>query len=281
MSIDEKVVLEVYQKQAAEHGLEPTSTMLDQITRQMEVSAILSCLSYLQSQKGLPLNILEVGCGNGYLLQLIRSRFPQSQLTGVDYSPEMVALASDRDIDNCTVRQGNARSLDLQDSTFDVAVTERCLINLLDRTAQNEAIRSIHRVLKSGGHELLIEAFMDGLKNLNRARSELGLAENVVPHHNLWFDKSQFLTSVEPLFDVITDDELRGNGLPTSNFLSSHYFISRVLYPSITKREVLYNTEFVQFFTFLPPMGAYSPIQFFLLRKQWRSRESRLPEAFR
>jgi hypothetical protein len=40
------------------------------------------------------------------------------------------------------------------------------------------------------------------------------------------------------------------------------------LYPSVTKREVLYNTHLVKFFSFLPPMGNYAAIQFWLLRKR-------------
>ena len=31
------------------------------------------------------------------------------------------------------------------------------------------------------------------------------------------------------------------------------------------KTEILYNTHFVKFFSFLPPMGNYSPIQLHLL----------------
>jgi hypothetical protein len=30
----------------------------------------------------------------------------------------------------------------------------------------------------------------------------------------------------------------------------------------------MYNTEFVQFFRFLPPQGDYSPIQLYFMRKR-------------
>ena len=44
--------------------------------------------------------------------------------------------------------------------------------------------------------------------------------------------------------------------------------MSRAVYPSVTKREVLYNTHFVKFFSVLPPMGNYSPIQVYLLKRR-------------
>jgi hypothetical protein len=111
---------------------------------------------------------------------------------------------------------------------------------------------------------VLIEAFTDGLDNLNRARQELGLPPNRVPEHNRWFEKERFLQVVAPLFEDVGE----ADGVPPRTFLSTHYFISRVLYPAVTRREVLYNTEFVRFFRFLPPQGDYSPIQVFLLRKR-------------
>ena len=111
---------------------------------------------------------------------------------------------------------------------------------------------------------MFVEAFTDGADNLNKARTELGLPPNPVPHHNLWFDKARFLGVVADLFD-----EVRSDGeLPPRNFLSTHYFVSRVLYPSVTTREVMYNTEFVKFFRFMAPHGEYSPIQLFFLRKR-------------
>ena len=261
------VILEHYHEQAVEHGLEPTSTMADQITREAEVSAVLSGIEYMRNTNESVLRVLEIGCGNGYLLQRMRTQFPDISLTGLDYSPDMVALANKRNIENCTVRQGDVCALPFETESFDVVVSERCLVNLLDPAAQDRALKDIHRILKSGGHLIFIEAFMDGLENLNRARLELGLEKNRVPHHNLWFDKVHFLEFVRTLFQFLVADGCATAALPPTNFLSTHYFVSRVLYPSVTKREVLYNTEFVKFFRFMPPTGNYSPIQLFVFKK--------------
>jgi len=210
---------------------------------------------------------LEIGCGNGYLLEKLRTRFPDVGLTGVDYSPDMVALAAQRSIENCRVHRADIGALEFEDASIDFVASERCIINLLERDAQYKAINELHRVLKPGGLMILVESFTDGLENLNRARNELGLPGNVVPHHNLWFDKTDFLATAGKVFDLVSNEELTREGLSTSNFLSSHYFMSRVVYPSVSKGEVLYNSEFVKFFKFLPPIGNFSPIQLFVLRK--------------
>ena len=259
------VIIEHYREQAVEHGLEPTSTMADLVTRGLEVDAIVACVAKATSERSERLRLLEIGCGNGYLLRTLRDRFPAIELHGLDYSPDMVELADARSIADCSVTQGDIRKLDFGDGSFDVIVSERCVINILDEQGQLDALDELHRVLLPGGMLVLIEAFTDGLENLNRARTELGLAENRIPHHNLWFEKGRFLDHVKAPFDVINGGT--GDGLPPRNFLSTHYFMSRVLYPAITRAEIMYNTEFVRFFRFLPPNGDHSPIQLFVLKK--------------
>ena len=58
-----------------------------------------------------------------------------------------------------------------------------------------------------------------------------------------------------------------GGDLLRSNFLSSHYFVARILHPLITRGEWVKNTEFVKFFSFLPPIGNYAPVQAYIFEK--------------
>lgn len=263
----DRIVQEHYAEQARMHGLDPSSTMSDSTTRSLECSAILRIIEHLTMLMAPSIRVLDIGCGNGYLLELLRESFPEAELVGIDFCIEMVELARSRRIPRCNVQQGDVRSLQFPDSSHDVVIAERCLINLLDVADQARGLRELWRVLKPAGYLILLEAFRDGLDNLNKAKRELGLPENSIPHHNLWFDKSSLFDSVEGLFEVLEPSEL-AQELPSANFLSSHYFISRVLYPAVTKADIVYNTEFVRFFQFLPPIGDYSPIQIFLLRKQ-------------
>jgi ubiquinone/menaquinone biosynthesis C-methylase UbiE len=264
-----ELILEHYRKEAELHGRDASSTMRDAITRGREVAGILRVFDWLR-ERGAPTDrVVDIGCGNGYLLEAFSQRAtPPAALTGLEYTPEMCAVARERNVKGCTIVQGDVRALPLADASCDIVVTERCIINVMDREDQAKSLREVSRVLAPGGHFICIEAFTDGLSELNEARAELGLEPNAVPYHNMWFDKPWFLETIAPHYDVVDLAAERDPSLPAPNFLSSHYFISRALYPAVTKREVLYNTHLVKFFSFLPPMGNYSAIQLWLLRKK-------------
>lgn len=262
------LILEHYRKEAELHGKDASSTMRDATTRGREVAGVLRVLEWLKAEGHPTQNLVDIGCGNGYLLEVIRERDPKIELTGLEYTPDMVEIAAGRNVPRCPILQGDVRALPFGDRSWDLAVTERCIINVMDRADQERSLREVGRVLRPGGHFLCIEAFTDGLSQLNEARDELGLPPNEMPYHNIWFDKDWFLGVIADQFEVVDLAKERDPSLPTPNFLSSHYFISRALYPAVTKREVLYNTHLVRFFGFLPPMGNYAPIQFWLLRRK-------------
>jgi SAM-dependent methyltransferase len=256
-------VLDHYKEEAARHGTSAASTMWDKTTRGRELEAIVGVLRHLGAEQR-QLSVLEVGCGNGVLLAHLAEQLPALTPTGLEFSPDMAALARGRQLPNAKVVEGDVRQIPFEAGSFDVVVSERCLINLMDRQHQTQAFAEIARVLRPGGHYFCVEAFTDVHDELNRAREELGLPAIPMAHHNLWFDKEWFRATSAVHFDVVS----AGQGVPTQNFMSSHYFVSRVLYPAITKAEVRYNTAFVEFFSFLPPSGNFSPIQAFLLQRK-------------
>src|SRR5678815_2470023 len=240
-----EVILEHYQKEAREHGKDASSTMRDQVTRGREVASVSRALEFLQAGGERVGEVLDVGCGNAYLLEVLRRRFPTMRLGGLEYTPDMVAVARERGVQDGEVTQGDVRALPFADASHDVVITERCIINVMNREHQADSLREVGRVLRPGGHFLCIEAFTDGLAELNAARDELGLPANEAPYHNLWFDKQWFLDVIAPQFDVVDLAKHRDPTLPVPNFLSSHYFISRVLYPAVTRADVRYNTHLV------------------------------------
>ena len=262
-------ILRHYRTEAESHGPEASSTMRDDVTRNREIEAIRRLLDHAGTLRGSSAkDVIDIGCGNGYLLETLRKQQPAETLTGIEYTPEFVEIAKARKVENCSIIHGDVRALPFPDASFDVAITERCVINVMDTADQARALTEIARIIRPGGYFICIEAFMDGLRQLNEARDELGLPPNEVPHHNLWFEKQWFLDTIAPVFDVVELDSEAEPPLPEPNFLSSHYFISRVMYPSVTKRDVRYNTNFVKFFRFLPPMGNYSPVQVYFLQKR-------------
>ncbi len=261
ISYDE-VIKEHYKVQAAKHKDSALSTMEDPITRQKEVT-IIENFFQLPQVAAKTKQVLEIGCGNGYTLNILSPKFSNYNFTGLDFSEDLLEIARSRNLKGVEFLQGDARKLSFKDESFDVIYTERCIINLLSWDEQQLALTEMHRILRKGGYLLFMESFTEGYNNLNKARNELGLDSIPMPHHNLYFEKDLFEPFIASKFEVIEE-----NTIPR-NFLSSHYFTARVLHPLLTKGDpFLKNTEFVKFFSFLPPSGCYSPIEAYILKKK-------------
>ena len=243
-----------YREEARKHGLASTSTMDDQTIRQREVNLI-NWTAWTSGGK----RVLDVGCGNGYTLSKLVESSPYKEYYGIDASTEMIRLCLERRLHNTVFFTRNIIETKFEDNLFDFVYSERCLTNLPNWDEQMKAIRQIHRILKPRGKFLLIECFTDGLENLNRARVECGLRALKSKPWNHYIDKDVFMGAVSSIFNLLSCQ---------SNFLSSHYFTTRVLHALVTKGKQIKNTEFVKFFSYLPPMGNYSPLQAFLMEKK-------------
>jgi ubiquinone/menaquinone biosynthesis C-methylase UbiE len=275
----EELIRNHYRQQAEKHGASPRSTMEDEIIRQRELEMIdkfLGATSRASRKK--TLNVLDLGCGNGYALEVARQAHPKNRYWGLDFSEDLLSVARGRKLAHCDLRLGDARALPYEQGLFDVVYTERCLINILEWEGQEKALQEIHRVLRPGGCYLMIECFTDGLDNNNLARRQLGLPDIQEAYHNKYIDKGLFMAAMKGRFDLVEPQSLdrhaRGYHFH-SNFLSSHYFVARVLYPAVLKGELVRNSEFIKFFSFLPPVGNYSAIQAYVLRKGTGKRKSR------
>ena len=265
---NDETILAHYRQIAQTFGDSARSTMEDDFVREKEVEWILTYRNWLGRRSSRPLHILDVGCGNGYTLAKLCVNAASDHVKGLDFSEELLDIAHARNLPNCELSRGDVRCLPFDDETFDYAYTERCLINILAAKEQIAAIREIGRVLKSGGDYLMIECFTDGLVNNNKARTDCGLQPIAEAYHNRYLEKETIFAAVHNCFEVIDLNEFGDDVTLRSNFLSSYYFTARVLYPALLHQtEVVRNSEVAKFFSFLPPMGNYSPIQAFVLRK--------------
>jgi len=94
--------------------------------------------------------VLDLGCGDGYLLeQLVRAGHSPEQLNGVDLSPAELALATERrSLQGVTLHPGHAAALPLAPDSVDVVVSNLVLMLV----APLEAVADeIARVLVSKG----------------------------------------------------------------------------------------------------------------------------------
>lgn len=255
-------IKEHYINEAKELGLSKQSTMKDTNTRDKEVEMIIKYIGVLQNNFKKP-KILEVGCGNGYTAEKISENLDFFSLTCIDFCEEFIEIAKQRNLKKVIFRYGDVLNLDLDDLSFEIVFTERCLINLDSWEKQKIGFNEIRRVLKTGGYFIMIESFTDGLNDLNEARNAVGLESIPQPFHNLYIDKDKFLEFIKEKFEILNTDP------PTENFLSSYYYGSRIIYPALItgKKDIEYNNKFLDFFKYLPAYGNYAAIQMYILKK--------------
>ena len=100
-----------------------------------------------------PVSVLDVGCGTGRLLRAAALRWPDARYLGVDPAQGMVAVAQ-RLTPGATIHRGVAESLPLPDASVDLIFSTMSSHHWRDRAA---AVREIARVLRPGGHFILID----------------------------------------------------------------------------------------------------------------------------
>jgi len=252
-----------YNTEAKEHQFAPTSTMPDLFIKNLEITKILESLKEIPRLVDVP-QILDVGCGNGYTCYFLSKKI-KGEFHGIDINKKMIDIAKKRS-PKIKFKVSSVLNTKLPSKFFDLIYTERCLINLLTWEQQKKAFFEIHRLLKNGGIYIMLEAFDDGLNNLNKARKAIGLAKIDPAWHNYYFKKNKLKKIMKNKF--IDFHTLSKNKLYFDNFLSSYYFGSRVLYPSlIQNNKIIYNNKFVEYFSMLPSVGNYSPLQLLMLKK--------------
>ncbi|HYL33461.1 MAG TPA: NeuD/PglB/VioB family sugar acetyltransferase [Stellaceae bacterium] len=278
----DKVILDHYREVAEHAGLNSSATMADNRTRQLETELICrfvrSSLVDLKS-RGRRVDdvvIADVGCGNGYTLEVLRGIDARPKLIGYEFSPELAALAKKRFADQkIEVRHADIRDRStLGPEPVDVLICQRVLINLLDAADQTQALRNLIDAVRPGGHLLFIEAFQRSLDNLNQARAEFDLPEIKPAHHNRYLDE-QFFAGVSGLGAWVGPE----SDAP-DHFLSSHYFVSRVLHPILLgSRPFRHNSLFVRFMSeaVWPQIGDFAPVRAKAFTKPDRSGDGRQP----
>lgn len=96
--------------------------------------------------------LLEVPVGTGVLTIPVYKTLPQADITCLDYSPDMMAIAQQRakaaGLTNVRFRQGDVGALPFEDSSFDLVLSLNGFHAFPDKEA---AYREIFRVLRPGG----------------------------------------------------------------------------------------------------------------------------------
>jgi ubiquinone/menaquinone biosynthesis C-methylase UbiE len=105
-----------------------------------------------------PNRVLDLGCGTGYLLRELASRYPDAeQLVGIDAAPAMVKTANAiTQDDRLTFAVGVAEQIGYPDEAFDLIVSTTSFDHWSDQQA---GLRECARVLRRGGQLVLVDKF--------------------------------------------------------------------------------------------------------------------------
>ena len=102
---------------------------------------------------------LDIGCGTGDMLLAIARQAPGAEITGLDPSPDMLALADGKIHTSRLERrihcqEGDATAMAFGDAMFDGIICAFCLRNIENRAA---ALREMRRILRPGGTLVILE----------------------------------------------------------------------------------------------------------------------------
>lgn len=93
--------------------------------------------------------VVDLACGDGYLLSLLADRFHHARLIGVDMTPEELALARERRLpDKVTLRTAHAEELPFDDAGAGAIVCHMAFMLFDDAQA---VCRELARILRPGG----------------------------------------------------------------------------------------------------------------------------------
>ena len=220
-------IKEFWEGQAARQELpEDLITHRDRNQRLLEIELL---SKYLPSGK----RILDIGCGNGFSTAVFAKS--AAEIVGIDYAPAMIERAKRNfgHVPNVSFRSQDVLSLDFPPDSFDVVISQRCLINLGTWDNQQKAISNIANVVKPGGFFFLQEGTRQGRARLNEVRELLGLSRMPSVPFNLDFDEEILWPYVRRYFDVV---EIRRFGL--------YDLISRVVHPLLVNpSEPVYDAK--------------------------------------
>lgn len=173
-------------------------------------------------------SLLDIGCGLGYTTRIYATNMT-GELFGIDYSPNMIsrALEINEGVEYPSRLSFLCKSVldtGFSDNQFDLIVSHRCIMALLDWDLQKEALEEMARILKPGGQLIMFEGTFQGLTKLNKMRSSFGLNEidgsGRGGLYTLKLDEEKFEKYISNNFSI-----LKHEGFGT------YYFLTRIFYP--------------------------------------------------
>jgi SAM-dependent methyltransferase len=191
-------------------------SLKDQNLRTLEIDSIVRAIKAFSASKKLT-TLADYGCGDGYDTSVFAEHFDCA--VGFDYSDTMLSRARNRTNDRLKFEQLDILANDPSGS-FEVVVSKRFIINLGDWSIQSRCLQKISDTVQPGGILCLLECYRQGLDNLNRHRTRLGLPSLSEPYHNSYLDYDQTISLLVNQFDLVGQEDF-----------STYYYLTRCVSP--------------------------------------------------
>ena len=122
---------------------------------------------------------LDIGCGSGYTLSWVKTRFPKTSVTGIDISPEMIAL-SKRNLK--TLEGVHLNTQDWPPSSppkaqFDAIFSMEVFYYLSDL---NQAIEAVYNSLNPGGRFACLVDYYQEHEESHAWKKNMGLSMHLL-----------------------------------------------------------------------------------------------------
>ena len=103
-----------------------------------------------------PLQVLDIGCGDGATALFMQKYFPQWRVKGIDVSQKSIAAAEAKNLTNADFQVYDGTAIPFADQHFDIVFIAGVLHHV-DFGLHEKIVQGISRVLKNGGRLYLFE----------------------------------------------------------------------------------------------------------------------------
>jgi ubiquinone/menaquinone biosynthesis C-methylase UbiE len=152
--------------------------------------------------------ILDAGCGEGEGT-LEFAKLKGVKIHTVDFSETRLNKAKKRlaGLNNVEIKKIDFLGDYELDKDYNFIISQRFLINLIEWELQKKVIKDLAAHLKPGGSLIILEGSQDGVEQLNRFRTLLGLAPINIKWHNLFFKTKELESYINKIgLEIIKKD---------------------------------------------------------------------------
>jgi ubiquinone/menaquinone biosynthesis C-methylase UbiE len=175
-----------------------TVSLLDKNLRQLETGFVLEQLARDDE-------LADFGCGDGE--STVHYAGKVKTCLALEHSNQLRQQAAERfaaaGLKNVTLVAGDALDLSAYEGRFNIAVTQRVVINFMSWEEQKVVIQNVWKAIRPGGRYVMVENTFEGFEAMNSVRRKVGLP-NVPLHdwHNYFLHYDKFMEFIEGKFVV-------------------------------------------------------------------------------